>query len=158
MANAKTEILFYHLTTHSLEKALPKVLEKIYSGGLRAFVLTDTVEQMHALNASLWTYSSGAFLPHAMEGDKFHNPADNPIWISTEPTNKNNATVLVLAGEKIVDDLAGYTRCVNIFDGNDAGAFTFAQQRYELYHKGDYPIVYWKQALDGTWEQIHAPF
>lgn len=154
MSNAKAEVSLYHLTTHPLEKVLPKILEKVYDGGLRALVITDTTEHMQALNASLWTYSSGAFLPHGMDGNKMYDPADNPIWLTLEPNNKNNATVLVLTGGQSVNDLSGYARCVDIFDGNDPAALTAAQKRRDQYQKSGHPVVYWQQSLNGNWDQV----
>lgn len=154
MSNTKAEVSLYHLTTHPLEKVLPKVLEKVYSGGLRALVLTDTQEHLQALNASLWTYSSGAFLPHGMNGSKLDDPQDNPIWLTLEHDNKNSATVLVLTGGRSINDLSGYTRCVDIFDGNDPSSLNAANQRRDSYQKNGHPIVYWKQSLDGTWNQV----
>ncbi|MCE3230987.1 MAG: polymerase subunit chi [Alphaproteobacteria bacterium] len=154
MSNAKAEVSLYHLTTHPLEKVLPKILEKVYGGGLRALVLTDTVEHMQALNAALWTYSSGAFLPHSMEGNKLDDPKDNPVWLTLTPVNKNNATVLVLTGGQSVHDLSGYTRCVDIFDGNDPAALAAAQERHKHYQQSGHPVVYWKQSLNGNWDQV----
>ncbi len=153
MSKEKAEVSLYHLTTHPLEKVLPKVLEKVYGGGLRALVVTDTPDHMKALNASLWTYSSGAFLPHGTEGDKTLDPQDNPIWLTLEPNNKNNASVLVLTGGQSVDDLSDYARCVDIFDGNDPASLAAAHIRREAYQQNGHPIVYWKQSLDGTWDQ-----
>lgn len=154
MSNAKADVSFYHLTTHPLEKVLPKILEKVYGGGLRALVLIDTAEQMQALNASLWTYSSGAFLPHGMDGSKLYDPAENPIWLTLEPNNKNNASVLVLTGAQSINDLSSYRRCVHIFDGNDPSALTSAQEQRNRYQKNGHPIVYWKQSLNGNWDQV----
>jgi DNA polymerase-3 subunit chi len=154
MSDAKADVSFYHLTTHPLEKVLPKILEKVYGGGLRALVLTDAAEQMHALNDSLWTYSSGAFLPHGMEGNKLYDPAENPIWLTLEPDNKNNASVLVVTGAKFIDDLSGYQRCVHIFDGNDPSALTSAGEQFNRYQKNGHPVIYWKQSLNGNWDQV----
>jgi len=154
MNKAKAEVTLYQLTTHPLEKVLPRILEKVYDGGLRALVVTDSAEQMQMLNASLWTYSSGAFLPHGADGNKMVDPADNPIWISVDPVNKNSATVLVLTNGRQADDLAGYTRCVDIFDGNDPAMLNAAEKRQADYQTNGHPIVYWKQTLNGNWDQV----
>ncbi len=154
MSKSKAEVSLYHLTTHPLEKVLPRILEKVYGGGLRALVITDTLERLQALNACLWTYSSGAFLPHGMDGDKVLAPQDNPIWLTLEPNNTNNATVLVLTGGRSVDDLSDYARCVDIFDGNDTASLSAAHQRCDAYRQGGHPVVYWKQSLEGTWDQV----
>lgn len=153
MNNPKAEVSFYHLTTHPLEKVLPKILEKAYDGGLRSLVVADSAERMQALNACLWTYSPGSFLPHGMEGDKATDPLDNPIWISLDSVNKNNASVLVLTGGSTADDLSGYVRCIDIFDGNDPASLQAAQSRRAYYQSQNHPVVYWKQSLTGTWEK-----
>lgn len=154
MSKVNTEVSIYQLTTHPVEKVLPKILEKVYSSGLRALVITDTAENMQTLNAALWTYSPGAFLPHGMEGQKSFEPQENPIWISLEAQNKNEANVLVLTNNQQVDQLSGYTRCVDIFDGNDLVALAAAQQRCRKYQEQGHPVTYWKQTINGNWDQM----
>jgi DNA polymerase-3 subunit chi len=151
--NQLAEIALYQLTTNSIEQVLPRILEKIYGSGLRALVVTDCQERLSSLNTTLWTYSPGAFLPHGMEGSP-DNPMDNPIWLSLEPTNKNQATVLVLTGGQSVNDLSGYTRCVDIFDGNDPAALTAARTRRDQYRNNGHPVVYWQQSGKGTWDKV----
>jgi len=86
MSKAKAEISFYQLMTHPLEKVLPKLLEKVYESGLRALVVASSNEQAQSLNASLWTYSPGAFLPHGMKGSNLKDdPQDHPIWVTIYP-------------------------------------------------------------------------
>jgi DNA polymerase-3 subunit chi len=154
MNKEKAEVTLYQLTTHPLEKVLPRILEKVYDGGLRALVVTDSSDHMQQLNSSLWTYSSGAFLPHGADGNKLLDPLENPIWISTEMDNKNKATVLVLTNGCQVDDLSGYTRCVDIFDGNDPTTLSAAQLRQKTYQQNGHSLVYWKQSLNGNWDQV----
>lgn len=154
MSNAKAEVSFYQLTTHPLEKVLPKILEKVYGAGLKALVVADTPERCQMLNASLWTYSPTSFLPHGMEGGKGSDPEDSPIWIALEPVNKNKASVLVLTGGQSGGDLSGYSRCVDIFDGNDPSALASAQERLSHTQQAGYPVVFWKQSLTGNWEQV----
>lgn len=153
MSEQKVEVSLYQLTTHPLEKVLPRILQKVYEGGMRALVVVDCQERMQVLNASLWTYSSGAFLPHAMKSPTAQDPMDHPIWLTLEPVNENKATVIVLVGGQAVDTLDGYDRCVDIFDGNDLEAVAAAHKRRENYHKNNHPITYWKQSLDGSWTQ-----
>jgi DNA polymerase-3 subunit chi len=154
MSKALAEVSIYQLTTHPLEKVLPRILEKVYDGGLRALVLTDTNDHMKKLDSSLWTYSSGAFLPHGADGNKVQDPAENPIWISLGPVNKNDASVLVLTDGRTLTNLSGYVRCVDIFDGNDPTALVSAQKRQETYRQNGHNVVYWKQSLNGNWDQV----
>jgi DNA polymerase-3 subunit chi len=149
---SKAEVSVYQLTTHPLEKVLPRILEKVYEGGLRALVITDCIERLQALNASLWTYSPGSFLPHGMDFAQ-RLPMDYPIWLSLNPVNSNEASVLVLTGGRTVEDLSGYARCVDIFDGNDPASLEAAHHRLEHYRHQGHPVVYWRQSLQGAWAQ-----
>lgn len=118
---------------------------------MRALVVTDSEERKEFLNAVLWTYSPNSFLPHSMDGAG--EPDENPIWVSVDTANKNRANVLVLTGNTSTSDISPYQRCVDIFDGNDANAFSAALIRRENYNKSGQPVVYWKQAMDGSWER-----
>ena len=149
----QAEVALYHLTTHTLQQVLPRILEKVYEGGMRALVVTDCQERLSSLNASLWTYSPGAFLPHGMAGST-DKPVDNPIWLTLDTVNSNQATVLVLTGGRSVDDLSGYTRCVDIFDGNDSTALAAAHARRDHYRRNGHPVVYWRQSTKGTWDKV----
>jgi DNA polymerase-3 subunit chi len=58
-----TEIRFYHLTTTTLERALPVLLEKVLARGDRAVVIAGSDERVAALDTALWTYDDRSFLP-----------------------------------------------------------------------------------------------
>jgi DNA polymerase-3 subunit chi len=151
--NDYAEVALYQLTTHTLQQILPRILEKIYGSGMRALVVTDCQERLVSLNTTLWTYSPGAFLPHGMAGSA-DKPRDNPIWLTLDTVNSNQATVLVLTGGRSVDDLSGYTRCVDIFDGNDPTALAAAHTRRDYYRKNGHSVVYWQQSPKGTWDKV----
>lgn len=142
------EISFYQLTTSSLEKTLPPLLEKVYEKNLRALVVLDSPERVQSLDYTLWTYTQGSFLPHARQGD----PMDNPIWLSTERLNANQAQVLVVTTGEIVSDFNGFERCIDIFDGNEEQSLGRAQGRLSQYLKEGHTAKYWEQTLDGKWK------
>jgi len=50
-----TDISFYHLQKWPLEDALPKLLEKVFSSGMRAVVITGSTERVEHVSARLWT-------------------------------------------------------------------------------------------------------
>ncbi len=74
-------VSFYHLTTTTLDQALPKLLEKAYGSGLRAHVWCESEARMEQLSALLWTYDPASFLPHGSE--KELHPEQQPILIAT---------------------------------------------------------------------------
>jgi len=89
------EIGFYHLLSMSLERALPKLLERACAHGHRVVVRAASAERVEHLNAALWTYEEAAFLAHGSARDG--NPAMQPIWLTHLAENPNGASMIVLA-------------------------------------------------------------
>ncbi len=148
------EVAFYQLTTTSLEKTLPKLLEKAYAADQRAVVLVDSQERLELLNSVLWTYSTNAFLPHGSAVDDPITHNRQPIWLTTKIENPNNATLIVVTSGQIIEAKSGFSRCIDIFDGSYPEALKDAENRYKHYQDLGFSCVYWRQTLQGGWEQI----
>lgn len=146
-----TEIGFYHLTRSPLERALPKLLEKVLDSGARAVVMAGSPERVAALNGLLWTYDSASFLPHGgiEEGDA----PDQPIWLTTDEENPNGATILVLTDGATSAQVAAFDRCLELFDGRDDAAVGAARQRWRAYGDAGHTLIYWQQNDRGGWEK-----
>jgi DNA polymerase III subunit chi len=146
-----TEIGFYHLTRTPLEKALPKILEKVLEAGKRAVVITGSEERTQVLNGVLWTYDQDAFLPHgtAREGE----PAAQPIWLTSDDENPNGAEVVVLTEGATVAALDTFQRCLDMFDGNDPAAVESARERWRAAKAAGHSLAYWQQTPQGSWEK-----
>jgi DNA polymerase-3 subunit chi len=145
-----TEIGFYHLTRTPLERALPRLLEKVAGSGRRAVVLTGSEERAEALNALLWTYDPGSFLPHGTARDG--NPGEQPIWLTPQDENPNGATVLVLVDGMVSARLDAYERCLDLFDGNDPDAVAAARERWREAKQAGHALTYWQQTDQGGWQ------
>ena len=146
-----TDIGFYHLTRSTLGQALPKLLEKVHSSGARAVVMTGSEERTGALDTILWTYDQNAFLPHGTGRDG--NPEEQPIWITHEDDNPNGASILVLTDGAVSGRIGDYTRCLEMFDGNDDDAVEKARARWKAYGAEGHNLTYWQQTLAGRWEE-----
>jgi DNA polymerase-3 subunit chi len=146
-----TDIGFYHLTRTPLERALPRLLEKVVETGARAVVIAGSSDRVEALNSVLWTYDQGSFLPHgsARDGDA----QEQPIWLTTADENPNGATVLVLAEGAQSAAVGTYARCLDMFDGNDANAVAAARERWRAYAAAGHVLTYWQQNVRGGWEK-----
>jgi DNA polymerase-3 subunit chi len=146
-----TEIGFYHLTRTPLERALPKLLEKVLASGMRAVVITGSEERVAALDSALWTYEQLSFLPHgsARDGDA----AEQPIWLTTADENPNGAQVLVLTDGVASDRIAAFDRCLDMFDGRDPAQLEAARGRWRALKGAGYAPAYWQQNDRGGWEK-----
>jgi len=146
-----TEIGFYHLTRSKLERALPKLLEKVLESGARAVVRAGSEERVGFLNAALWTYDPGSFLPHgsAREGEA----GEQPIWLTTNQENPNDARILVLTDGVEAADIDTFDRCLEMFDGNDPASVEAARGRWRGYRDAGHKLTYWMQNERGGWEE-----
>ncbi len=145
-----TEVGFYHLTRTPLERALPRLLEKVAGVGRRAVVLTGSPERAEALNALLWTYDADSFLPHGTVRDG--NADRQPIWLTALDENPNGATVLVLVDGMVSPHLEAYERCLDLFDGNDPEAVLAARDRWRVAKEAGHSLTYWQQTEQGGWQ------
>jgi len=149
-----TEIGFYHLQRSPLERALPKLLEKVLEAGKRAVVVAGSEERVEQLNGVLWTYRPDGFIPHGSAKDA--NPEAQPVWLATAPENPNGAGILVLtdgATPDGIDSFGGFERCLEMFDGNDDTAVAAARERWIAYKAAGHDVVYYQQTESGGWEK-----
>ncbi len=144
------EIGFYHLLSTSLERALPKLLERARSQGYRIVLRAASPERVEHLNTMLWTYEEGGFLPHGSARDG--SPGMQPIWLTHREENPNGASMIVLVDGLEARDLEAFTRCADLFDGNDAAAVEAARDRWRRARDAGHQLTYWQQTASG-WEQ-----
>lgn len=145
------EIAFYQLRRTPLEKALPKLLEKVIESGRRAVVLAASEERVEVLDAALWTYDQGSFLPHGTARDG--QPERQPIFLTTEDANPNDATVAVMVDGIAPAEPGRFERCLDMFDGSDPAALDAARARWRTHRERGDTVTYWEQTQGGTWEQ-----
>jgi DNA polymerase-3 subunit chi len=145
------EVLFYHLTESTLEKALPTLLEKSIGRGWRAVVQAGSEERRDALDQHLWLYRDDSFLPHGAD----HEPhaEEQPIILTAGPANPNGAQIRFLVDGAPPPPLDGYERAVFLFDGNDEGQLEGARGHWKALKGGGHDVTYWQQTPDGRWER-----
>ena len=148
-----TRVDFYHLTKAPLEQVLPKLCEKAYSTKMKIKILLGTDERVEFINSLLWTYREESFLPHGSKKDGFVE--EQPIFISTNNENENNAKILILADGGYIesDALNNYERILNIFDGNNDEALNKAREYWKDIKSLGFELHYWQQKNDGSFEQ-----
>jgi DNA polymerase-3 subunit chi len=144
-----TDIGFYHLTTSPLEKALPRLLEKILEAHKRAILMCASEERLTFLNVTLWTGGKMSFIPHGSAKEGFAE--EHPIWLTTQDENPNGASFLIVTDGADSPSLATYERCLDLFDGNDEEAVLSARKRWKSYKDQGHTVTYWKQTESGAW-------
>lgn len=151
MSQAPCEVWFYHLERTALDQALPELLEKTLARGWKALVRASDRQRIEHLDGWLWSYRDDSFLPHG--------PADEPqaerqpILLTTEADNVNQAQVAFLIDGAEAPELEGFQRCVLLFDGRDEAAVAEARGRWRTFKAKGLPVSYWRQGAQRGWEK-----
>lgn len=146
------DIRFYHLKTQTLDEALPGLLMKAYDNGKKHVVIRlpdkAAVEKM---NAHLWSFHPNIFLPHGSEKDG--NAERQPVWLTAQDENPNNASILIAGGGAVANDLSGFALVCEMFADHDSEAVSAARARWRTYKDAGHNLTYWQQTENGGWEQ-----
>ena len=143
-----TEILFYHLERHPLERVLPVLLEKSLERGWRVVVETGSDERLQRLDESLWTYRDESFLPHGVAGNDWE--AEQPVLLTAESGNPNEANVRFYVDRAVPEAAGTYERIVFMFDGHDPDAVAEARIAWKALREAN-ELTYWQQDGNGRW-------
>ncbi|MBB4267236.1 DNA polymerase III subunit chi [Roseospira visakhapatnamensis] len=146
-----TRVDFYHLTRSPLERALPRLLMRVWRSGARAVVLAGSLERVRTLNSLLWTFDANTWLPHGCVDD---GHADRqPIWLTDHEERPNDATLAVLTDGMVVADPGAWARVLELFDGHDAAAVAAARERWRSAREAGHALYYWQQTEQGGWTE-----
>jgi len=146
-----TQVLFYQLQRSTLAEVLPKLLEKTLKEGQRAVVIAGSEARVEAIAGELWTYQPDSWLPNGTAQDG--HAEDQPIWITCREENPNGAAFLFLTDGADVVGLAGFARCFDLFDGNDASAVAAARSPAFARREAGHEVTFWQQSDKGGWER-----
>jgi DNA polymerase III subunit chi len=147
-----TEVLFYHLQGHALERVLPMLLEKSLERGWRVALQASSQERIEALDQFLWTFRDDSFLPHATDRDG--DVARQPVLLTLGGDNRNAAQVrFLIDGVPLPADAASYLRIISIFDGDDPEAVAAARARWTDSKAKGFDVTYWQADPQGRWQR-----
>ena len=151
---AMTPVFFYHLERQPLDSVLPKLLATSLERGWRVVVQAGSEERAEAIAAHLWSFDEESFLPHGTKADGF--PDLQPIWITAENDNPNNANIRFFVDGAAVGDIGGLTRAIIMFDGNNAEAVEAAREGWKRFRGAGHEVSYWQQDEQGRWQNRAA--
>ena len=147
-----TEILFYHLQRHPLERVLPALVEKSLERGWRVVVQAASEERIEALDAHLWIFRDDSFLPHGTWREP--EAAEQPVLLTVHDGNPNGAAVrFLLDGAPVPADAGAYERIVLLIDGNDPDAVAAARERWSEGRGKGFEVTYWQADENGRWQR-----
>lgn len=147
-------VQFYHLTNSTLERALPHLLQKINTAGLRVSLVAGTTEQADRLNRLLWTYDPDSFLPHGTPEDGL--PEAQPILIDATLHMANVPQIVVITDGSQVSEPARFKKVLDLFDGRNEAELQAARTRWKAYRDQGCALTYLQQSPVGRWEEKAA--
>lgn len=150
MSEAPCEVWFYRLERTSLERALPGLLERTLERGWRAVVRARDAARVAMLDEHLWTWREDSFLAHGKAEDP--HAERQPILLTSGQDNPNGAQALFCLDGVEPGDLAGYARCLVMFEGADQAAVETARAQWREVTARDLPRAFWRQT-DNGWEK-----
>ena len=148
-----SRIDFYHLQKQNLEDVLPKLVEKAYATGSKIKIKVGNEARVEFINSLLWTFDEEAFIPHGSKKDGFAK--EQPIWLSSEDDNPNQAEMLFLVdGAKFNLSIENnYSRIFNIFDGNNEESLQQARDFWKEVSALGIEKNYFQQDDSGKWNK-----
>ncbi len=141
------QVDFYHLAATPLERVLPRIAERLLSGGARLLVVADDEALLARLDRQLWDYSPSGFLPHARDGGD--DDTRQPILLSQSIVAANGARNVALADGVWRDAALGFDRAFFLFDTSliEGARATWRA----LADRPDVARKFWKQEGEGRW-------
>lgn len=143
------QVDFYHLSSTPLERALPRIAERILAGGERLLVVASDADTRVRLDQLLWSYAPDSFLPHGLAGG--HDDARQPVLIGETAASPNGAQHIALADGVWRDEALSFARVFHFFTDERIREARLAWKN--LAGKEGVERRYWKQDEAGRWEQ-----
>ena len=117
-----------------------RLARKAYGARAKVVVLTESAEQLDALNAALWNVSDTDFIPHVTAGDPL--APQTPVII----TDDENATLphhdmLVNLTQRTPINFASFARVFEIISIDESDAAE-GRKRYAAYKRQSYPLTH----------------
>ena len=144
---------FYHLERSPLEQAAGPLLEKCLERGWRVLAVSANPGRRDALDEALWTYDDQSFLPHGQAGRDGIDPKRQPVLIAGSIDNANGAEALFLLDGMAAPADAPFTRCMVMFDGDDAPVRQVARQQFKAAKDAGLACRYFQQTPKGGWKE-----
>ncbi|MBN8543891.1 MAG: DNA polymerase III subunit chi [Alphaproteobacteria bacterium] len=145
-----TKIQFYHLLSTSIERAIPKLMEKALEGKSRVVMLASDEQMIKRVSDAMWSGDPNGFLPHGTA--KEAHKSEQPIYLSLVDENPNNADVLVVLDGSMPTSYSTYAKVLDVFDGNDDAQVNAARERWTKYKEQGVALQYVKQQPNGGWK------
>lgn len=115
-----------------------RISEKAYQQNHKVHIFTNSPEQSAALDALLWIFRPGSFIPHCLSGDVNTEHAAVVISHSEQP-HSTSASVLINLTTTVPPFFSRYERVAEVVAG-DEKVRQHARERFKYYRERGYPL------------------
>ncbi len=144
---------FYQLARRPVEAVLPSLVVRALGAGHRLLVRSGDAALLALLDERLWSFSRSSFLPHgSAEALPPARAATQPVLLASSYPPANGADCLVQLGGEVPDDLAGLTRLLYLFGGQDVDVARGHWRRLKA--MADVQPVFWRESEDGGFDKV----
>ncbi|PLX82159.1 MAG: DNA polymerase III subunit chi [Desulfuromonas sp.] len=130
-------IRFVKLKKPEKAKHLCLLAEKYFSEGKRVLLTVSDDNQGVTLDRFMWTYSKGAFLPHAYDNGSVEC-FDEPVVITLKERNCNNAQVLIMGAPCSLEFVRRFEQVVDFAELYDDSLAEAARERFRQYREAGF--------------------
>lgn len=152
-ASAAPEWWFYHLEKTGADRAAGPLLEKCLERGWHVLAVSPDETRRAVLDAGLWTYDPGSFLPHGQAEAAGLDAARQPVLISSALDNANGAEALLLLDGCEAPTDAPFQRCMVMFEGSDSRVRAIARAQFKAAKDAGLTCRYFQQTPRGGWSE-----
>jgi DNA polymerase IIIc chi subunit len=142
------EINFYQVDD-IIYKSIAPLLIKVLDENKKALIYCQSEQQVQEIDDGLWQFSKTKFIPHGTKDLKL-KPIKQPIFITNQPENANQAEYLIMVDEAQEDFLKQFSKIFYFF-GNDT--ITDARKLWAKYKKQSFALNFYKKD-SGTWVKV----
>ncbi|MEM7083630.1 MAG: DNA polymerase III subunit chi [Pseudomonadota bacterium] len=139
-----TRVDFYVIADESDAARLTvvcRLAEKAHAHGQTVHVHTESKSAAQSLDAHMWTFRDGSFIPHALADDDITNQHDSlvPVKIGHGQEPRANTDILINLTNTVPDFFSRYDRVMEIV-GGDANTRGAARERFKFYRDRGYNL------------------
>jgi len=129
-----SQVKFVKLEQRDKAQKLCQLTEQYYQQGKRILIVVHDENRAVSLDRFLWTWSKGAFLPHAFDNGSVEC-LHEPIVVATRERNPNNASILILGTPCPVEFMSQFELIIDFAEVYDAALVEESRNRFRLYRE-----------------------
>ncbi len=142
------EINFYQVDD-IIYKSIAPLLIKVLDEEKKALIYCQDEKQVIEIDDGLWSFSKTKFIPHGTKNTKLA-PANQPVFITNQTENANQAEYLIMLGEVEEKFLSQFGKIFYFFS---SGNVVDARKLWAKYKKQSFTLNFYKKA-DGSWVKV----